>query len=64
VQASFFLTHFFLWSLHQRTEAQRKKRWVKKSMESNFLMIMHEHLFVFRKPREGEKIKKFEESMA
>jgi hypothetical protein len=22
--------------------------WVKKSMESNFLMIMHEHLFVFR----------------
>jgi hypothetical protein len=24
--------------------------WVKKSMESNFLMIMHEHLFIFRKP--------------
>jgi len=38
--------------------------WVKKSMESNFLMIMHEHLFVFRKSGEGEKVKKFKESMA
>ena len=38
--------------------------WVKKSMESNFLMIMHEHLFVFRKPGDGEKVKKFKESMA
>jgi hypothetical protein len=37
--------------------------WVKKSMESNFLMIMHEHLFVFRKPGENEKVKKFKESM-
>ena len=37
--------------------------WVKKSMESNFLMIMHEHLFVFRKPAEGEKLNKFKESM-
>lgn len=24
--------------------------WVKKSQESNFLLIMHEHLFVFQKP--------------
>jgi DNA modification methylase len=37
--------------------------WVKKSMESNFLMIMHEHLFVFRKPKENEKLKKYKESM-
>jgi DNA modification methylase len=37
--------------------------WVKKSMESNFLMIMHEHLFVFRKPKENEKLNKFKESM-
>ena len=37
--------------------------WVKKSMESNFLMIMHEHLFVFRKPAENEKLNKFKESM-
>ena len=37
--------------------------WVKKSMESNFLMIMHEHLFVFRRPAENEKLNKFKESM-
>jgi DNA modification methylase len=37
--------------------------WIRKSMESNFLMIMHEHLFVFRKPAENEKLKKFKESM-
>ncbi len=37
--------------------------WVKKFMESNFLMIMHEHLFVFKKPWEEEKLKKFKESM-
>jgi len=24
--------------------------WVKKSKEANFLLIMHEHLFVFQKP--------------
>ncbi len=24
--------------------------WVKKSQESNFLLIMHEHLFIFKKP--------------
>jgi len=38
--------------------------WVKKSMEGNFLMIMHEHLFVFRKPKENEKLNKIKESMA
>ena len=29
----------------------------------NFLMIMHEHLFVFRKPGEGEKLNNLKESM-
>lgn len=38
--------------------------WVNKSMSSNFLMIMHEHLFVFRKPQDDERLKTFEESMA
>jgi hypothetical protein len=28
------------------------------------LLNLHEHLFVFRKPGEGEKVKKFKESMA
>jgi hypothetical protein len=33
-------------------------------IENNFLIIMHEHLFVFRNPRKSEKVKKFKESMA
>jgi hypothetical protein len=48
---------------HQR-QCKSTPFWVKKSMERNFLMIMHEHLFVFRMPGEGEKTKKFKESMA
>jgi len=36
--------------------------WRKKSQESNFLLIMHEHLYVFRKPEKGEKIKQFKDS--
>lgn len=30
--------------------------WAKKSVESNFLLLMHEHLFIFRKAELGEKI--------
>lgn len=37
--------------------------WTNKSKEYNFLLIMHEHLFVFRKPEKDEKLKKFQESM-
>lgn len=37
--------------------------WTNKSKEYNFLLIMHEHLFVFRKPEKNEKLKKFQESM-
>jgi len=37
--------------------------WTKKSKENNFLLIMHEHLFVFRKPEVDEKLDKFKESM-
>jgi len=37
--------------------------WLKLSVEKNFLLLMHEHLFVFRKPEEEEKIDKYEESM-
>jgi len=36
--------------------------WRKKSQESNFLLIMHEHLYVFRKPEKGEKIEQFKDS--
>jgi len=37
--------------------------WRKRSAEHNFLLIMHEHLFVFRKPLPGEE-KKLKDSMA
>jgi len=37
--------------------------WLKKSMEYNFLLLMHEHLFIFRKPGQEENPKKFKESM-
>lgn len=37
--------------------------WLKRSLELNFLLIMHEHLFVFRKPSEGERMEKYKESI-
>ncbi len=37
--------------------------WLEKSIKYNFLLLMHEHLFVFRKPEKGEKLDKFKESM-
>lgn len=36
--------------------------WLNKSVKYNFLPLMHEHLFVFRKPEEDEKLDKFKES--
>ncbi|MGC8478782.1 MAG: TRM11 family SAM-dependent methyltransferase [Candidatus Micrarchaeia archaeon] len=36
--------------------------WAKKSVESNFLLLMHEHLFVFRKPEAKEKMAELAES--
>lgn len=37
--------------------------WLKKSIEHNFLLLMYEHLFVFRKPEKEENLDKFKESM-
>ncbi len=37
--------------------------WKSQLEKYNFLMIMHEHLFVFRKPRENEELSKFRNSM-
>ncbi|VVB53754.1 Modification methylase MjaII [uncultured archaeon] len=37
--------------------------WAGKSKKSNFLLIMHEHLYIFRKPEKGEKTGKFRDSM-
>ena len=36
--------------------------WAKKSVENNFLLLMHEHLFVFRKPESNENMAEFVES--
>ena len=32
------------------------KRWEAKAKQGKFYLIMHEHLFVFRKPKEGEDL--------
>jgi len=37
--------------------------WEKMSIKNNFLLLMHEHLFVFRKPEKKEKLSKFKESI-
>jgi len=37
--------------------------WLKKSIQYNFLLLMHEHLFIFRKPEKDEDLSKFKESM-
>ena len=36
--------------------------WQRKSREHNFLLIMHEHLFIFRKPADGEDARPYKES--
>jgi len=36
--------------------------WLKKSVKHNFLLLMHEHLFVFRKPEKEENLDKLKES--
>ena len=37
--------------------------WAKMSVKNNFLLLMHEHLFVFRKPTDEEKNTEVKESM-
>jgi len=37
--------------------------WRGPSQKYNFLLIMHEHLFVFRKPYKNEDVKKFKDSI-
>ncbi|MDN5327888.1 MAG: hypothetical protein PWP03_526 [Candidatus Woesearchaeota archaeon] len=37
--------------------------WKNMSIKHNFLLLAHEHLFVFRKPEKDEKLTKFKESM-
>lgn len=37
--------------------------WAKMSVKNNFLLLAHEHLFIFRKPEKDEKLTRFKESM-
>ena len=37
-------------------------RWVGKAAKAGFYLIMHEHLFVFRRPEAGEDLSKIRES--
>ena len=37
--------------------------WLKRSIEYNFLLLMHEHLFVFRKPKNKEEMGDFSDSV-
>ncbi len=37
--------------------------WLKRSIEYNFLLLMHEHLFVFRKPKNKEEMEDFSDSV-
>ncbi len=36
--------------------------WTKLSIQDNFQLIMHEHLYVFRKSFEDEKMKEYQDS--
>jgi DNA modification methylase len=38
-------------------------RWRTKALQDKFYLIMHEHLFVFRKPREGEDLSRVKFSL-
>ena len=42
---------------------QTEGLWSRLSRDKNFLLIMHEHLFVFRKPGPEEKVRPYGESM-
>jgi DNA modification methylase len=42
---------------------QTETLWSKLSAKYNFLLILHEHLFIFRKPDREEKLKKYKYSM-
>jgi len=49
--------------LKQQWNTKETPYWKTKSQESNFLLIMHEHLYVFRKPEKDENIGRFKDSI-
>jgi len=60
LQSSFVLKEEIIKSQHNCTYS---KRWLTRSKEYKFYLIMHEHLFVFRKPRDSEDLSRVRWSM-
>ncbi|MBI4340300.1 MAG: DNA methylase, partial [Chloroflexi bacterium] len=59
LEAGFVLKEDIIKAQHN---TQTEGLWANLSRKQNFLLIMHEHLFVFRKPLPGESPKPFLES--
>jgi DNA modification methylase len=59
LEAGFALKEDIIKAQHN---TQTEGLWANLSRKQNFLLIMHEHLFVFRKPLPGESRKPFLES--
>ena len=69
------LSHFFLQKFLQNRFILKEeiikgqhnctfsKRWLARAKEYKFYLIMHEHLFVFRKPKQGENMSRVRWSM-
>jgi len=47
----------------QRTTRQAEECWIDPTKPYDFYLLKYEHLFIFRKPKTNEKIKKFKESI-
>jgi len=60
LQNSFVLKEEIIKAQHNCTYS---KRWESKAKKFGFYLIMHEHLFVFRKPRENEDLSRIRWSM-
>lgn len=47
----------------QRTARQAEECWIDPTKPYDFYLLKYEHLFIFRKPKTNEKIKKFKDSI-
>lgn len=65
VMQRFLKTGFILKEdiIKRQWHTKKENKWRKLSQKYDFLLIMHEHLFVFRKPKKSEDIKNFKDSI-
>lgn len=65
VMGQFLKTGFILKEdiIKAQWNTQTETLWSKLSAKYNFLLILHEHLFIFRKPAPEDKLKKYKYSM-